>query len=565
MHSAAYYVGAIIISAVFIQASGLDPIVALYGQMIEVPCSNGAVMLENPQLVKWKYDEDDGSPGAILTKGRDPEDVKILATNSYKDRASIAANASLLIAGATLEDEKVFTCMVVTSTDIKEFPVSVEVHKRPLPPQIKDKVKELENDKLTTLGECIAQDAHPPAEVVWSKNGLPLVDDGKTIIITVEKTKDPATGLSSTSSKLQYAAAKADVDSEFTCTVKHVLGANQTSEPLTFSIHYPTERVELEVISNGPIKEGDNVTLKCSADGNPPPTRFNFLLKDQKVTVDDSDTHTLLAVTRDTTGEYKCSLADDDNLQDAKNVTVNFLDISLDPSGKIVRTVGESLAVTVQMNSSGDVKVSWTKDKDKLVQQPKFDSLKYSDAGAYVCEFSTAGIKQSRSFQLVVQGQPTIMKISKARSEDGQHKVLTCEAEGSPEPSVQWSINGTNEQSSYENGKLTHKITVVPTGNLTVSCMVSNELGEDVKYIDVSSLFEDDEKNGKGKAEEGDDQAKLIVGIVIGLILAAAVMGLVYWVYMKKSRQGSWKTGEKESGTSEESKKLEENNHKAEV
>lgn len=35
---------------------------------------------------------------------------------------------------------------------------------------------------------------------------------------------------------------------------------------------------------------------------------------------------------------------------------------------------------------------------------------------------------------------------------------------------------------------------------------------------------------------DGSDQAKLIVGIVVGLILAAAIVGLIYWLYMKNSR-----------------------------
>lgn len=41
----------------------------------------------------------------------------------------------------------------------------------------------------------------------------------------------------------------------------------------------PTEKVNLQVLSPGSIKEGDNVTLKCQADGNPPPTSFNFHIK----------------------------------------------------------------------------------------------------------------------------------------------------------------------------------------------------------------------------------------------------------------------------------------------
>ncbi len=40
---------------------------------------------------------------------------------------------------------------------------------------------------------------------------------------------------------------------------------------------------------------------------------------------------------------------------------------------------------------------------------------------------------------------------------------------------------------SYVNGKATYKLTVVPSKNLTVSCHVINELGDDMKEISVFS------------------------------------------------------------------------------
>lgn len=46
-----------------------------------------------------------------------------------------------------------------------------------------------------------------------------------------------------------------------------------------------------------------------------------------------------------------------------------------------------------------------------------------------------------------VPGAPVIRHLSKQRSEDGKHKVLVCEAEGSPKPEVFWSINGTSVRS----------------------------------------------------------------------------------------------------------------------
>lgn len=41
-----------------------------------------------------------------------------------------------------------------------------------------------------------------------------------------------------------------------------------------------------------------------------------------------------------------------------------------------------------------------------------------------------------------------------------------------------------------------------------------------------------------GSQEDSEDQATLIVGVVIGLLVAAAVVGLIYWLYMKNSRYG---------------------------
>lgn len=37
------------------------------------------------------------------------------------------------------------------------------------------------------------------------------------------------------------------------------------------------------------------------------------------------------------------------------------------------------------------------------------------------------------------------------------------------------------------------------------------------------------------QSEEGD-QTKLVVGVVVGLLIATLVIGLAYWVYMKKSK-----------------------------
>lgn len=555
-------------TALLRQVAGLETVSGLYGETLEIPCNNGAINGEDMLITKWKYDKGEGLSGDLLVKRKD-ENVVITATDEYKDRVSMAANSSLLLSAAKLTDQRTFTCMAVVGADIMEYPINVVIYKSPEGLEISDQAEALEIGKLTKLGTCVAKDASPAANITWLKNNKPLVADGEGISIQTTVLVDPVTGLSTTASTLKYSAKKEDTDAQFTCSTQPTVGSELMSSPATLTITYSTENIVLQVIAQDPLVEGDNVTLKCVADGNPAPTSFNFHLQGEMVQVENSNTYTVRNVSRETSGEYKCSLIDDPSMEATKDITVNYLDINLSPSGNIVERVGEALDLTLQIDSSGESKVFWTKDNIMLDEEPKFAALTYSDSGSYECEVTMGLLSRKASFDLTVEGVPVIKQLSKQRSEDGLHKVLICEAEGSPKPTVSWSINGTLlDESPFINGKVTHKIKVVPAANLTVSCTVSNEFGYDTRAINVSSL------NGEVRMDKRDqsddsDQTKLVVGIVVGLLIATLVIGLTYWVYMKKSKQGSWKTGEKENGSSEEEKKLEEkveeNSQKAEV
>ncbi|XP_029302892.1 CD166 antigen homolog isoform X2 [Cottoperca gobio] len=549
---------ALLITALLRQVSGLETVIGQYGQTLEIPCNNGLMKAEDVLMTKWKYDKGEGLPGDLLVKNKN-QDVSIITTDEYKGRVSMSANYSLLLSAAKLTDQRMFTCMVVNGVDISEYLVNVVIYKTPEVVEISERADELEIGKLTKLGTCIANEANPAANITWRKNNKPLVADGKGISIQASVMVDPVTGLSTTSSVLEYSAEKEDTDAEFTCSVQPAVGTELVSVSATFSITYSTENIVLQVTAMEPLVEGHNVTLKCVADGNPAPTAFNFHLKGKMVKVENTDSYTITNVSRDTTGEYKCSLIDDLTMEASKEIVVNYLDIYLSPSGNVVMSAREVLDLTLKINASGDSKVSWTKDNVKLDKKPMFTKLTYADSGHYECEVTMGLLSRHASLELAVEGAPVVRHLIKQRGEDGRHEVLICEVEGFPKPAVSWSINGTLlDESPFVNGKITHKITVVPTANLTVSCTVSNEFGVDSKTINVSSHQSDD-----------NDQTKVVVGVVVGLLVATVVIGLAYLAYMKKSKQGSWKTGEKEDGSSEEEKKLEEkveeNSQKAEV
>lgn len=56
------------------------------------------------------------------------DEAKITATDTYKTRASIGSDSSLQISHAVLDDQRIFTCMVVSMSNLNEYPVEVEVH-----------------------------------------------------------------------------------------------------------------------------------------------------------------------------------------------------------------------------------------------------------------------------------------------------------------------------------------------------------------------------------------------------------------------------------------------------
>lgn len=229
----------------------------------------------------------------------------------------------------------------------------------------------------------------------------------------------------------------------------------------------------------------------------------------------------------------------------------------------MTKQIGDALPVSCTISASRNATVVWMKDNTRLKASPSFSSLHYQDAGNYVCETSlqeVEGLKKRESLTLIVEGKPQI-KMTKKTDPSGLSKTIICHVEGFPKPAIQWTITGSGsvinqtEESPYINGRYYSKIIISPEENVTLTCTAENQLERTVNSLNVSA---------NENREKVNDQAKLIVGIVVGLLLAALVAGVVYWLYMKKSKTAS-KHVNKDLGNLEENKKLEENNHKTEA
>ncbi|XP_054830200.1 CD166 antigen isoform X2 [Eublepharis macularius] len=556
---------------------GLYTVNTVYGDTIILPCR--IEVPDDLMFGKWKYEIANKAPVFIAFRSATKKSVHYDDVPEYKDRLSLSENYTLSITNARISDEKRFVCMLVTEDNVFEEPTIVKVFKQPSPPTFVNKAEFLETEQLKMLGECISKEGYPEGNLTWYRNEKVLQPVEGVVVINEQTNVDKASGLYTVISSLEYMPTKEDTNAYFTCTITYPGPKRQEtirSESRVFNIHYPTEKVKIQVVSQrNTIKEGDNITLKCSGNGNPPPEEFLFYIPGELEPIKSSSIHILSDVRRNATGEYGCSLTDK-SLTDSTLITVHYLDLSLTPSGEVIKQIGEALPVSCTVSSSRNATLFWLKDNTRMRSSPSFSNLQYKDAGNYICETTlqeVAGLKKRQTLTLIVEGKPQI-KMSKKTSTDGTFKTISCHVEGYPKPAVLWTATGTGiltnktEETKYVDGKFSSKIIIAPEENVTLTCTAENPLERTVTSLNVSAINipesdEPDERNNDNR-ENVNDQAKLIVGIVVGLLLAALVAGVAYWLYMKKSKTAS-KHVDKDLGNLEENKKLEENNHKSEA
>ncbi|XP_011902754.1 PREDICTED: hemicentin-1 isoform X2 [Cercocebus atys] len=245
----------------------------------------------------------------------------------------------------------------------------------------------------------------------------------------------------------------------------------------------------LSFVRNG-VTLGVDQYLKESASVN---------LDIEKVTLSDEGFYECIAVSSAGTGRAQ-----------------TFFDVSEPPPviqvpSNVTVTPGETAVLTCLIISAVDYNLTWQRnDRDVRLAEParirtltnlslELKSVKFNDAGEYLCMVSSEGGSSAASVFLTVQEPPKVTVMPKNQSFTGGSEVsIMCSATGYPKPKIAWTVNdmfivGSHRYRITSDGTLFIK-NAAPKDAGIYGCLASNSAGTDkqsstLRYIEAPKLI----------------------------------------------------------------------------
>ncbi|XP_073176881.1 cell surface glycoprotein MUC18 isoform X2 [Lepidochelys kempii] len=558
-----------------VEVSLLEVVEVELGQTARIPCNFSLPEASDYAYINWFYiDKRSRTKIYYMVRGQVFE-----VDTEYKGRVAMEDDFTLTISRVTLQDARTFVCQVgAGSLGVGENRTKLHIYKTPEPPeiQVNDAGIPVTSKEIPKIAVCISKNGFPAPNITWYKNGSPLWQDDTKISILSTLIKE-SSGLYTVSSTLFARVSREDRQSRFHCAVSYcLLGADQTavSEKVNVTVFYSTEKLSLVIRSPQPqVREGDEVTLHCEGDGNPPP-EYNLLKVQEGAQAEEKDLTSsngvliLRKVKKEDSGRYLCRTFDLDSmasLEATAELSVNYLEgLKITPEGPIQLQQGEGLALTCDARGSKPLELRWKKEKKgKLLghgKQLKLSNVTLESSGNYSCEVSVAGVpglSRSKQVYVAVHAKPQISpKDSLVPVKQNELVTLMCRATALPEPTITWSINGT-VQNHIDHHHVISNLTVQVTPELLqsgVTCMATNKLGTSSLHITLQLRTTTTSPPPIGnttaepiKKEQKTQESKgVIIVAVIVCILVIAVLGAVLYFLHKKGKIPCNRTGKQD-------------------
>uniref|UniRef100_A0A3B4BD17 Ig-like domain-containing protein n=1 Tax=Periophthalmus magnuspinnatus TaxID=409849 RepID=A0A3B4BD17_9GOBI len=486
------------------------------------------VRLDDTAQINCMFSTEDGLGGTIIqwfyvTRTGEKQRIYYLESGlsypekgtPFSDRISVNGTGAtegvvLTINKVQLKDELEFICYVKSLTDgTAEGRTKLRVFRV-------QKGISIQEESMSKIGTCEVTNGYPKPNITWYKDNTPIVLFSTEVNVLPSITIE-STGLYSVKSELAMKVVKEDADALFYCEVTYFAPGEETmmveTSPINITVYYPHTDIIMWVESpKGKIKEGDNVVIQCSGNGNNPYTTFS-IKGGENLSADTSEL-VVENITRLDSGKYECFALDMESFEEiSTNITVfvNYLEDVVIKPGKIMEVPqGDEREATCNALSSLPTQTAWFKEVVKghtlALKDATFDT-----AGTYVCIVTAEeveGLERSGTMRVYIEGVVPL--------------DLNCYVQGYPYPTVTWS---TSE------GKVSHFLgettddgvistaSVKVTGDIIVFCNATNSLGEDSVTFNIKA-------KGSG----------VIIAVIIICILLLAILGSVLYFLYKKGK-----------------------------
>ncbi|XP_028678701.1 basal cell adhesion molecule isoform X2 [Erpetoichthys calabaricus] len=527
------------------------------GKPFSIPCTFTTNGQAGEALVEWFIV--DRSNERIRIAYRNEKQAGVDKNTEMSERISVDKDSSLVISPVELTDERTFYCQVTAGIAGSGEGISnLRVFNAPEAPEVTPQTQSISvtEDTVSEVGTCTSKNGYPAPKIIWFKdsNMLEEVTERNDVMYMASRVVKEASGMYSVSSILYLKINKKDKDSQYHCQVQYTMPNGKSeiknSEKFKLTVHYYTEVVTFDVVSPLPIKEGDDVTMRCVSDGNPTP-EFDFLKLEGENTVEkesNSGNFTLRSVSRADSGTYVCEALDFDspeevNLKKQLEIFVNYLDpVTIKPAGHHSVQYGKDL--TLNCNTSGSVEpmLMWKKGK-QVVSHSGTLALKdvsFALAGKYKCVASVQsipGLMKEASVNVSVYGKPIVLSgdTSVSVSKEGSMVSLSCSAEGHPAPQISW--NHTGEQSLRIDGhRVTSHMKLAATKEVLkngVTCEARNEYGASSRTFMVVPDDESTKPKDEADRQEQGGSSTAVIAVVVCVLLLLILVGFLYFLQKK--------------------------------
>ncbi|KAM8927771.1 basal cell adhesion molecule [Pelodytes ibericus] len=503
---------------------------------------------------EWFIVDENGDLGRItfFDNGRritDPD-------TEYSGRAEVTSDLTLVIKDVHLTDEATYLCRVNAGSEgTGEARAQLKVYDAPEVPELilTSGILSVTESSASEIGTCISRNGYPAPAIEWYRNHemlSPPIAKNSDLYMT-SRTITESSGLFTVSSILFLRPTKQDSEAVFSCKVVYPMPGGDVrrleSQEINLTLHYYTENVHFEVLSPLPIKEGDDLIMRCSGDGFPPPSVIIYMLKDgneKEVYSGGEGVLTVQNVSREYNGSFRCQAMDFDTppeipLTQELSLFVNYLNpVSLIPSDHMKAALGQDILLSCSGDGSEEPHLRWKKGEKTVFEGSRYRlrNISYSHSGVYTCEAlapSVPGLRKEKSITVTVDGPPQLElgnDMFEVASE-GETVKLTCSALGHPQANITWIPSDLKGTQSVSGMRVASEVSVKVSPKLLngISCIAKNDLGSKEKKftLKIANLVISSTAPAQ---EQSGGSSTAIIAVVVCVLLLLLVVGLFYFL-----------------------------------